>query len=48
MAAPIPASLKTADVSRFALRATQLEKAKPVVAYYCEITQVQGQSQVTR
>ena len=36
MAGIVPAPLKTADVSRFALRAGQLEKAKPVVAYYCE------------
>ena len=37
MAAAIPAPLKAADVARFAHRAGQLEKAKPVVAYYCEL-----------
>ncbi len=37
MAAAIPAPLKSADVARFAHRAGQLEKAKPVVAYYCEL-----------
>ena len=36
MAATIPAPLKAADIARFALRAGQLEKAKPVVAYYCK------------
>ncbi|KAK7540786.1 Vta1 like-domain-containing protein [Phyllosticta citribraziliensis] len=32
----IPAGLKPADISRFALRASQLEKIKPVIAYWCE------------
>lgn len=36
MAANIPAKLKTADISRFALRASQLEKVKPVMAYWCK------------
>lgn len=36
MASNIPASLRTADIGRFALRAAQIEKAKPVVAYWCE------------
>lgn len=35
MASSIPASLKAADIGRFAVRAAQLEKAKPVVAYWC-------------
>ncbi|KAJ5278613.1 Vacuolar protein sorting-associate Vta1 N-terminal [Penicillium angulare] len=35
MASSIPASLRSADIGRFALRATQVEKAKPVVAYWC-------------
>ncbi|PYI13548.1 DUF605-domain-containing protein [Aspergillus violaceofuscus CBS 115571] len=35
MASNIPASLKSADIGRFALRAAQLERAKPVVAYWC-------------
>ena len=34
MAAPIPAALKSADISRFALRSAQLEKAKPIIAYW--------------
>ncbi|MCJ1345399.1 hypothetical protein MMC31_003606 [Peltigera leucophlebia] len=35
MAATIPTALKHADIARFAQRAGQLEKAKPVVAYWC-------------
>ncbi|PGH23229.1 hypothetical protein AJ80_02645 [Polytolypa hystricis UAMH7299] len=35
MAANIPAELKTADISRFAHRASQLEKAKPIITYWC-------------
>ncbi|KAJ5106139.1 Vacuolar protein sorting-associate Vta1 N-terminal [Penicillium angulare] len=35
MASSIPASLRSADIGRFALRATQVEKAKPVIAYWC-------------
>ena len=35
MAGTIPPALKSTDVARFALRAGQLEKAKPVVAYWC-------------
>ncbi|KAI9806961.1 MAG: hypothetical protein M1833_002619 [Piccolia ochrophora] len=35
MATNVPAKLKAADMSRFALRATQLAKFKPVVAYWC-------------
>lgn len=37
MAAAIPTPLKQADIARFAHRAGQLEKAKPVVAYYCSL-----------
>ena len=32
----IPAGLRSADIGRFAIRAAQIEKAKPVVAYWCE------------
>ncbi|RMD39225.1 hypothetical protein DV735_g5903, partial [Chaetothyriales sp. CBS 134920] len=35
MAASVPAGLKTADISRFAHRAAQLEKPKPIAAYWC-------------
>ena len=35
MAAVIPPALKAADIARFAQRAGQVEKAKPVVAYWC-------------
>ncbi|KKZ60169.1 hypothetical protein EMCG_05091 [[Emmonsia] crescens] len=35
MAANIPAKLKAADITRFVTRASQLEKVKPVVAYWC-------------
>lgn len=33
----IPAGLKPADIARFALRASQLEKIKPAVAYWCQL-----------
>lgn len=36
MASNTPAGLKSADIGRFALRAAQIERAKPVVAYWCE------------
>ncbi|KAK8064995.1 hypothetical protein PG997_011742 [Apiospora hydei] len=36
MAANIPAPLKQAGITPFVVRATQLEKAKPVIAYWCE------------
>ncbi|KAB8074679.1 Vta1 like-domain-containing protein [Aspergillus leporis] len=35
MASRIPAALKAADIGRFAVRAAQLERVKPVVAYWC-------------
>ncbi|KAL1992533.1 hypothetical protein VTN49DRAFT_4565 [Thermomyces lanuginosus] len=35
MAANIPNSLKSADIARFVTRAAQLERAKPVIAYWC-------------
>jgi vacuolar protein sorting-associated protein VTA1 len=35
MAATVPAKLKTADLTRFIVRAAQLESAKPVIAYWC-------------
>ncbi|SLM40126.1 Vacuolar protein sorting-associate protein Vta1/Callose synthase, N-terminal domain [Lasallia pustulata] len=35
MASPVPAALKTADISRFVQRAAQVEKARPAVAYWC-------------
>lgn len=36
MAAPLPAKLKAADIQRFATRAAQLEKHRPIVTYWCE------------
>jgi vacuolar protein sorting-associated protein VTA1 len=36
MASPLPPPLRTAEISRFSLRAAQLEKFKPVIAYWCE------------
>lgn len=36
MAINIPSNLKSADISRFVLRAAQLEKAKPIIAYWCK------------
>ncbi|KAL2808129.1 DUF605-domain-containing protein [Aspergillus granulosus] len=35
MASNIPAALKSADIGRFVVRAAQLEKAKPIIAYWC-------------
>jgi hypothetical protein len=35
MAAHIPDKLKAADLTRFIVRAGQLEKVKPVMAYWC-------------
>ncbi|KAL4983089.1 Vta1 like-domain-containing protein [Aspergillus falconensis] len=35
MTSHIPPALKSADVGRFAVRAAQLEKAKPIIAYWC-------------
>ncbi|KIW07851.1 uncharacterized protein PV09_01766 [Verruconis gallopava] len=35
MAAPLPAPFKKADIARFATKAKELEKVKPVVAYWC-------------
>ncbi|KAE8148010.1 Vta1 like-domain-containing protein [Aspergillus avenaceus] len=35
MANNIPAALKSADIGRFAVRAAQLERVKPVIAYWC-------------
>jgi len=35
MAAHIPDKLKSADLTRFIVRAAQLEKVKPVMAYWC-------------
>jgi vacuolar protein sorting-associated protein VTA1 len=36
MAAHIPEKLKAADLTRFILRASQLESVKPVIAYWCK------------
>ncbi|KAF2141913.1 uncharacterized protein K452DRAFT_228315 [Aplosporella prunicola CBS 121167] len=36
MASKIPPGLRPADISRFAVRAAQLEKVKPVISYWCE------------
>ncbi|PWY86996.1 DUF605-domain-containing protein [Aspergillus heteromorphus CBS 117.55] len=35
MASNIPASLRSADIGRYALRAAQLERVKPVISYWC-------------
>ena len=42
MAASIPQGLKTADITRFATRAAQVEKAKPAIAYWCMNNAFQG------
>ncbi|KAF7943941.1 uncharacterized protein EAE97_006011 [Botrytis byssoidea] len=36
MASQIPQKLKTADLTRFIIKAAQLENAKPVISYWCE------------
>ena len=36
MATNVPAKVKTPELSRFIVRAAQLETAKPVIAYWCE------------
>jgi vacuolar protein sorting-associated protein VTA1 len=35
MTTHIPEKLKAADLTRFIVRAGQLEKVKPVMAYWC-------------
>ncbi|KAJ5654654.1 hypothetical protein N7490_001657 [Penicillium lividum] len=35
MASNIPAGVRSTDIGRFALRAAQIEKVKPVIAYWC-------------
>ncbi|KAI2715231.1 hypothetical protein CBS147332_4885 [Penicillium roqueforti] len=35
MTSNIPAGLRSADIGRFAIRAAQIENAKPVIAYWC-------------
>ena len=37
MALAVPASLKAADIQRFVTRGSQVEKAKPAIAYWCEL-----------
>jgi vacuolar protein sorting-associated protein VTA1 len=36
MASNIPPALKSADITRFVIRAAQVEKPKPVIAYWCK------------
>lgn len=36
MALQLPAKLKTPEIQRFAVRASQLEKYRPIVTYWCE------------
>ncbi|KAI9891020.1 MAG: hypothetical protein M1814_003371 [Vezdaea aestivalis] len=35
MASALPAKLRTPEISQYTLRASQIEKAKPVIAYWC-------------
>ena len=35
MVAVVPTALKSADIARFAIRAAQVERAKPPIAYWC-------------
>ena len=39
MATVIPTPLRSADIARFVQRAGQVEKAKPVIAYWCMCNQ---------
>ncbi|TKA63652.1 hypothetical protein B0A49_07983 [Cryomyces minteri] len=41
MAARVPAKMKSADVTRFAHRAAQLDRYKPIVSYWCDYHIVQ-------
>ncbi|KAF2754102.1 DUF605-domain-containing protein [Pseudovirgaria hyperparasitica] len=41
MSTNLPAGLRAADISRFALRASQLQKFKPAIAYWCQYYIVQ-------
>jgi hypothetical protein len=43
MASQIPTALKAADLARFAMRASQLEKAKPVISYWCWTSMALGE-----
>lgn len=45
MAANIPAKVKQADLTKFIVRAAQLELAKPVVAYWCRYSTYTGNLQ---
>ena len=38
MTSQIPQGLKAADITRFAQRAVQLEKFKPVISYWCKLS----------
>jgi len=40
MTSTVPAALKAADITRYAVRAAQLEKVKPPVAYWCKFLTV--------
>ncbi|MCJ1311152.1 hypothetical protein MMC25_004822 [Agyrium rufum] len=42
MAASIPPSLKSGDISRFAVRGAQVERAKPVISYWCYYAALQA------
>lgn len=35
MAASLPNALKAANITPFVVRAAQVEKAKPIIAYWC-------------
>ena len=41
MVTVVPAALKSADITRFAIRAAQVEKAKPPIAYWCMFRSLQ-------
>jgi len=44
MATSVPEPIKAADLGRFATRAAQLEKFKPVISYWCEYSHTWPQS----
>jgi hypothetical protein len=37
MSTNIPSKLKAADITRFATRAAQLERVKPLISYWCAL-----------
>jgi len=45
MATHIPAKVRAAGLAQFIVRATQLETAKPVIAYWCKLLRPMAEGQ---